>query len=280
MYTSKSGELKKESLPHTYRACLRAIGSLGRAARMVSRPGFRGARVGAIVRRAAVPVGWGEAVAADGYMRQRRWSRLWSAPGQVQQVPDAGDQFLQAEGFADVVVAARIEALDHIGGLVFGGQEKDGGESGHFPAQRKAVAVGQHHVQHTHVGLELLQRFQHQRPCFDPSGVRSPDFPDFHGRSCPERLVFDVEDFDVLHGRDTDKGLILIFLNQTGAPACFPCKPMCPCNGKVAKGLFSQGGVELPSGLRLPEIQRFMSMWFTGSPLSSTQICRSRQVMV
>ena len=66
---------------------------------------------------------------------------------------------------------------------------------------------------------------------------------------------------------------ILILRNQTGAPACLPCRPILPFVGSVASGLFSHEGISEPSGLVLADVHRFMSIDVICSPLSTTSIC-------
>lgn len=80
--------------------------------------------------------------------------------------------------------------------------------------------------------------------------------------------------------RGYSSSLILTLRNQTGAPACFPCRPILPLVGRVLRGLLSQAGTADPSGFVLADVHRLMSIEVTCSSLSITSILWSMHRMV
>ncbi len=105
-----------------------------------------------------------ETVAAEANGAVGRSGCRGSKAPDAQQVLHAHDEFLLAKRFADIVVAARFETLQHVLCLVFGGQENDRNvrvEPADVLPQRKTVAVRQHHIQYTDVGAELFESGQH-----------------------------------------------------------------------------------------------------------------------
>jgi len=78
--------------------------------------------------------------------------------GPSQHGPDPGGQLLQAERLGDVVVATQGQPADLVIGRVPGGQEHHRGPHAGLPQpphHLEAVEVGQHHVEHQQVRLEL-----------------------------------------------------------------------------------------------------------------------------
>lgn len=78
------------------------------------------------------------------------------APGASQQGLDADNEFLHAERFLQIVVAAQLEAFHHVVDGRAGGEEKHGrvgvgtSDAAHH---LEAIHAGHHHVGHQHVGL-------------------------------------------------------------------------------------------------------------------------------
>ena len=84
-------------------------------------------------------------------------------PGAAQDRADPGDDLLQAERLGDVVVAADGQALDLVGGVVARGEEQHGDVLALLaqPAgDGEPVHVGEHHVEHHEVGLDLAGEAQ------------------------------------------------------------------------------------------------------------------------
>jgi hypothetical protein len=69
---------------------------------------------------------------------------------------DAGQKFLRAERFDEVIVGADIEAADPILHLSFGGEHENGngiGQAPQFAAEGVAIELGHHQVEQDEVGL-------------------------------------------------------------------------------------------------------------------------------
>ena len=77
----------------------------------------------------------------------------------AQQRPDAGRQLLGGEGLGEVVVGARLEAGDHVVGVVASGHHDDGHVAGAADraAELEAVHARQHDVDQYHVGRVRLE---------------------------------------------------------------------------------------------------------------------------
>lgn len=79
-----------------------------------------------------------------------------SGRGPSQERADPGDQFVQGEGFDEVVVRARLQSVDALADGVERGQDEDGGtvaQRPQLPADGEAVEYGHHHVEDDRVGL-------------------------------------------------------------------------------------------------------------------------------
>jgi hypothetical protein len=67
---------------------------------------------------------------------------------------DAGEEFLEREGFDEVVVGAAVEAVDAVVDVAFGGEEEDGevfSAFAEFAAEGEAVEAGHHDIQEDEV---------------------------------------------------------------------------------------------------------------------------------
>ncbi len=79
-----------------------------------------------------------------------------SGCGAAQEGADAGDEFVEGEGFDEVVVGAGFQAVDAFADGVEGGQDEDGGAVAHgaqLAADAEAVEDGHHDVEDDGVGL-------------------------------------------------------------------------------------------------------------------------------
>ncbi len=87
---------------------------------------------------------------------------LFYVLGAAQHRADAGHHFFQAEGLGYVVVAAHGQSGDFVCGVVFGGEEHDGGADATFAEPTgdcKAVEVRQHDVEYHEVRFHVGHEF-------------------------------------------------------------------------------------------------------------------------
>lgn len=120
------------------------------------------------------------------------------APGEGNEVLHPHDQFFHAEGFAHVVVAAGGKAPEHVFGLVFGAEEKNGEAGVVAPdgfGQGEPVAVGEHHIEYANVGFEALQCRQYAGAVGHHEYVKGTAFQAFLDDFAQKGFVFYVEDF-------------------------------------------------------------------------------------
>ena len=119
--------------------------------------------------------------------------------GAAHEGTQAGDDLLETERLGHVVVATGGEAGDAVLHGILGREEEDGhgGGVGAHPAHHlEPVEVGQHHVEHDRIGLELLGRPHGLEP-----SARGLDLPALIAQRHREQLgevglVVDDEDAD------------------------------------------------------------------------------------
>ena len=136
--------------------------------------------------------------AADGVVHPGGGPRRAAAPDER---PDAHNQLTHGEGFAQVVVAARLEATDHILGRRAGREEEDrhvDRAAAQRPGKGVSVHAGHHDVRDDHVGPAGVEAPQ---PLGAVVGHRDVEFP-FAERvgddvgQCP--LVLDEQHADLI----------------------------------------------------------------------------------
>ena len=109
--------------------------------------------------------------------REHARGRLLGASRSAQECLDAGGDFVQVEGFGDVVVGSRSQALHAIGDRVAGGEEEDGqfGVAGAQAFQRLEAVHARHlHVEDDDVRVEARRLGERVEPVL--GGVRLPAF--------------------------------------------------------------------------------------------------------